>query len=54
MVVRATGNVWSDADIFFEWLEQVFAPAVDPKKNQRKKVLLFLDGSRTHLNTAHL
>ena len=54
VVVTATGNGWSDTDIFFEWLEEVLVPSVEPNKNRRKKQLLFLAGSRTHLNTAHL
>ena len=37
-----------------EWLKEVFVPNARPSENRFKKVLLFLDGSRTHLTVANL
>ena len=47
---RATGNGWSSADVFREWLFDVFLIQAKPNPT----VLLFLDGSKTHLDTKTL
>ena len=49
IVCKPTGNGWSSADVFMEWLTEVFVRNTHPEQNRFKKVLLFLDGSRTHL-----
>ena len=54
IVCRSTGNGWSSSEVFMEWLKEVFVPNARPSENRFKKVLLFLDGSRTHLTVANL
>ena len=47
---RATGNGRSSADVFREWLFDVFLIQAKPNPT----VMLFLDGSRTHLDVETL
>jgi hypothetical protein len=41
-------NGWMDAEVFCEWLENVFIPAINERKVKRP-VLLLIDGHVTHV-----
>lgn len=49
VVIRGTGNGWSNTDIFLDWLKSVFIPNTTPSKTPYKRIVLLLDGSKTHV-----
>ena len=51
---NGTGTGWSSSEIFVEWVEQVLVPRLNPLCNPYNKIVLFLDGSRTHLGVRGL
>ena len=48
--IKGTPDGWSTADIFLEWVKNVFVPKVQPLHTPHKCVVLLLDGSKTHLS----
>ena len=49
VILKGTGTGWSSSEIFVEWVQQVLVPRLNPLCNPYNKIVLFLDGSRTHL-----
>ena len=54
VILKGMGTGWSSSEIFVEWVEQVLVPRLSPLSNPYNKILLFLDGSRTHLGVRGL
>ena len=54
VILKGTGTGWSSSEIFVEWVEQVLVPRLNPLCNPYNKIVLFLDGSRTHLGVRGL
>ena len=54
VIPKSTGTGWSSSEIFVEWVEQVLVPRLNPLYNPYNKIVLFLDGSTTHLGVRGL
>ena len=54
VILKGTGTGWSSSEIFVEWVEQVLVPRLSLLSNPSNKIVLFLDGSRTHLGVRGL
>ena len=54
VILKGTETGWSSSEIFVEWVEQVLVPRLSPLSNPYNKIVLFLDGSRTHLGVRGL
>ena len=54
VILKGTGTGWSSTEIFVEWVEQVLVPRFNPLSSPYNKIVLFFDGSRTHLGVRGL
>ena len=54
VILKGTGTGWSSSEIFVEWVEQVLVPRTNALCSPYHKIVLFLDGSRTHLRVGGL
>ena len=54
VILKGAGTGWSSSEIFVELVEQVLIPRLNPLFNLYNKIVLFSDGSRTHLGVRGL